>query len=240
MSTPQHVSNEIAYDLLQDHLELILNMIERPMSRDELIRRVGSSRVASRLEDCGLIRATNEGMQAASSTFQQVRQEGMVAFLERYVLPSLASDPAGEATLLVNRYLMLGSQRRLSMLRGPVQTFFERLSEATDEPLQGGSARMSILVVGSSRVHADVAPDERSLRHLRSASELRAAMATRDQAVVSQFDCLADLNRASNCRRLIDQFLSSFDATEIEPDRADYHLTVASHWRMEFDRGAMQ
>ncbi|MEL6340103.1 MAG: hypothetical protein AAFV36_00310 [Myxococcota bacterium] len=240
MSTPQHVNNEIAYDLLQDHLELILTMIERPMSRDELIRRVGSPRVASRLVDYGLVRATNQGMQASSSTFQQVRQEGMVAFLERYVLPSLASDPTGETTLLVNRYLTLGSQRRLSMLRGPVQTFFEHLSEATDAPLQGESARLSVLVVGSSRVHADVAPEERSLCHLSSASELRAVAATRDQAVVSQFDCLADLNRAANCRRLIDGFVSSFDASESEAGRADYHLTVASHWRKEFDPGAMQ
>ena len=231
------VENEVAYDLLQDHLELILRLIDTPSPRDDVIRFVGSEKIVERLARYGLIRATALGMEAVSSTYQQMRQEGMVSFLERYVLPSLTlSTHATRTTSLLNHYLFITDRDRDGMLPGPVQSFFEALSNLADMPLSGESARLSVLVVGASEVQAhELEAGESALLHLRSASKLRAASETRAQAVVSQFDCMADLARFDAIATRMTKFMDEFAPRVAPPKQANYQLMVASHWRIVTD-----
>lgn len=246
MSAPlARVENEIAYDLLQDHLELILRLIESPLSRDEVVHYAGSEKSVERLERYGLIRATSRGMEAVSSTYQQMRQDGMVSFLERYVLPSLTVRAhASRTTDLLNHYLFLSDRERDEMLRGPVQSFFEELSELSDAPMSGEPARLSVLVVGANQVQDhELDLGDAALLHLRTASMLRAASATRDHAVVSQFDCMADLGRFDAISASMHRFMDRFSPQTSAANEATYQLIVASHWRIsddEIEEGALQ
>lgn len=234
MNTPVHsINSEIAYDLLQDNIGVVLALIDRPMARHDVISLAGDEKVVTRLEKYGLIRAEDDRMVAVSSTYQQVRQEGMLSFLERYVLPSLSASATPDVTTsLQTRYLFLPDELRFGWVPGPAQDFLEQLSKASDLPAKGATARLSVLVVGTSEVHADeLDTSDQALVHLRSASMLRARSETRDGAVLSQFDCLADAGRLQATRALSDSFLERFEEHRSSPEDANFHLTVASHWR---------
>lgn len=243
--TPLMVENEIAYDLLQDNLELILRLIESPLPRAAVVEQVGSERAVARLERYGLIRATSRGMEAVSSTYQQMRQEGMVSFLDRYVLPSLsATAHASPTTHLLDRFLDLEPSARADLLRGPVQRFFEELSAAADAPLRDPGARLSVLVIGADEVGDDALDSvDAALLHLQSASRLRAASETRDRAVLSQFDCIADHGRFEAIVERMGRFIDALAPESVPPERANYRLMVASHWRIadpQTPEGALQ
>ncbi|MEM6532364.1 MAG: hypothetical protein AAF654_07060 [Myxococcota bacterium] len=225
--TAHAVENEVAYDLLQDHLELILTLIDSPLPRSEVERRAGSTKTVDRLLRYGLIRAQEGCMEAVASTYSQVRQDGMVSFLERYVLPSLAAGPHAE---LRNLPLFLEDSEQRELLPGPVQQLFEECSAAADLPLNQNGARLSVLVVGTDEVQSDeLDPGESALRHLRNASKKRAAAATRDRAVVSQFDCIADLGRCTAVEAAVGRFIDELPV--VSASEGNYQLTVASHWR---------
>ncbi len=237
------VENEVAYDLLQDNLELILRLIENPLPRDAVVGFAGSERTVERLERYGLIRATPGGVRAVSSTYQQMRQEGMVSFLERYVLPSLTAS-AQPTTRLMNDTLLLAPEERDGMLAGPVQSFFEDLSSLADAPLQDPGARLSVLVIGASEVRRDeLDPADQALLHLQTASRLRSSRETRNEAVVSQFDCIADRRRFETLTNRTNRFMDELSTKSCPPERATYQLMVASHWRipgLESHEGALQ
>ncbi|MEL6546999.1 MAG: hypothetical protein AAFQ82_20400, partial [Myxococcota bacterium] len=205
--------------------------------RDDVVRIVGSEKTVERLERYGLIRATHQGMEAVSSTYQQMRQEGMVSFLERYVLPSLTlSTHATRTTNLLNHCLFLTDGDRDGMLPGPVQSFFEALSNLADLPLSGEYARLSVLVVGANEVQDhELDASESALLHLQTASKLRAASETRAHAVVSQFDCMADLARFDAISTRMAEFMDEFAHRVAPPKQANYQLMVASHWRIASD-----
>ena len=42
MSAILEVKSEVAYDLMHEHLDTILALLDRPLSRDEVLARVGS------------------------------------------------------------------------------------------------------------------------------------------------------------------------------------------------------
>ncbi|MEO1481025.1 MAG: hypothetical protein AAFU77_02885 [Myxococcota bacterium] len=236
MTSPHAVESEIAYDLLQDHLDLILTLIDAPLPREEVDRRAGSTKTVERMLRYGLIRARGTVVEAVSSTYSQIRQDGMVSFLERYVLPSLAS---GDHANLQNLLLFLDDAGQRSLLPGPVQRFFEECSELADAPLQGPRARLSVLVIGADKVQdPELEAGESALRHLRCASIKRSTANTRDRAIVSQFDCVADLGRFTSIQAATERFTQSF--APVEADQANYQLTVASHWRVSAPKGDLQ
>lgn len=235
MSTALHeVASEVAYDLMQDHLDTILRLIEGPLERGEVVRRVGSEKTVERMVRYGLV--ANEGAQlrASSSVFQQMRREGMVTFLERYVLPSLAAAQGdAQPTTLETHYLAVPVESMRGIAMGPVQGFFEELAAISDRPTHGPASRLSVLVVGTTDVVSeDLDPGEQALRHLQRASLQRANPTERELAVVSQFDCLADDGRYGAALESMQRFLSRF-VGHSRPGRqgATYHLTVATHWR---------
>jgi len=235
MSAPAlEVTSEVAYDLLQDHMETILALLDQPLSRGEVLSRVGSPAVLDRMLRQGLVQPDGNSIRAVAGVYHQLRQEGMLSFLSRYVLPTLTANVDGEGTpyaSLAARYVALDGSRARGLRQGPVQHLFEELGAVSDQPATGPVARLTVLVVGTSRiVRAHLPEDEAALAHAKNASLQRSTPAERELAVLSQGDFLADEGRFTAARDLVTRFVAGLDADATTPSEATYHLTVASLW----------
>jgi len=206
----------------------------------EVVARVGSPSIVERMMRHGLVAESAGTLRAAANVFRHIRQQDMLSALEHYVLPALTAgvDGEGQATLHT-LYLTLdtAAARGLRSLR--VQTMFNRLIAISDEPADGELARLTTMVIGTSRVLADeLDVGEQALRHLQQASIQRATPSESDLAVVSEYVMLADPNRHEEAQKAIDDFVSGFGAEHARSTReATYHLTVASHWRRSAKAG---
>lgn len=233
------VTSEVAYDILQDHMETILALLDRPLTRHELVGRLGSEAVLDRMIRQGLVARDGDTFHAVASVYHQLRQEGMISFLERYVLPGITAS-IGEDTgfaALRNLYLKLTGAQMSGLRQGSVQGLVHQLAEITDRPTIGVVSKLTVLVVGTSRVIADTFHDgdddgERALRHLQNAAIQRSTPEERVLAVLTQVEGLVDNARYAAAVRAIESFTGGFaEQSASSPETATYHLTVASHWR---------
>jgi hypothetical protein len=225
------VTSEIAYDLMQDHLDTILALLDRPLPRNEVVERLGSPIVLDRLLRHGLVRAEGDTLSAVASVYKKTRQEGMVSFLEHYVLPSLTASihDDGFATL-ENRTLSLSPAAMRALRSGRVQGLFDAFY--SDRPERGVASRFTVMVVGTSRVLRDpLDAGNAALSHLQQASLQRSTAGEEDLGVITMYVGLADSERYTSALAAIERFLSAFGPESAPLDRANYHLTVASHWR---------
>lgn len=234
---------EVFYDLLREHLETILALIDGPRARAEVSRRVGGDKALDRLVRHGLLTVEGEHVRAAHAVYEQARQEGMMSFLESYVLPSLTATLDGEQpATLDTRFLAVTPSRIPALRAAALHELLPTLAGIADEPLCGEASHLSVLVIGTSRVDADVHGDagEEALTHLKHASLQRATPAERELAAVSQFHCMADEARRAKCLAAVQDFWRRL-AGEVAPSPAEasYHLTIATHWRRATPADAM-
>ena len=169
-AAPSHtvVESELAYDLLQDHTELVLALLERPMPTGEVIEMLGSETPLKRLLKHGLVSQEGNTIYAVAEAYTQLRQEGMVTFLERYILPSLSAGLSVESDVdaggIANVWsvpLKL-SEKDLETVRADnIDDFFNELLQASDLPAQGMLSRLSVLVIGTSKeIDTDLAKED--------------------------------------------------------------------------------
>ena len=245
MMTSQHeISSEMAYDLLQDHMDTVLSLLNQPLSKEEVIAQVGSEATVDRLLRHGLITIEGNTVHAVAGLYHQLRQEGMMSFLERYVLPSInANVVEGEESgigILTNLFLELPANVMQGLRKGPVETLINQLSEISDRPSDGSVHRLTVLVVGTSLPTEEdlfrVGDDTVALENLRCTALQRANPAEKDQAIMIQFDCLADKGRYFAATEAAESFLNELRPYEAitAPGSAavtNYRLTVATHWQ---------
>ena len=241
-AAPSHtvVESELAYDLLQDHTELVLALLERPMPKGEVIEMLGSEIPLKRLLKHGLVSQEGHTIYAVAEAYTQLRQEGMVTFLERYILPSLSAGLSVESDVdaggIANVWsvpLKL-SEKDLDTVRPDnIDDFFNELLKASDLPAQGTLSRLSVLVIGTSKeIDADLSKEDAILKQLKCASIQRSIADEKHLAILSQFDCLADSTRFEAARDVVQQLVNKVDVSKASThSEANYHLTVATHWR---------
>lgn len=241
-AAPSHtvVESELAYDLLQDHTELVLALLERPMPTGEVIEMLGSETPLKRLLKHGLVSQEGNTIYAVAEAYTQLRQEGMVTFLERYILPSLSAGLSVESDVdaggIANVWsvpLKL-SEKDLETVRADnIDDFFNELLQASDLPAQGMLSRLSVLVIGTSKeIDADLAKEDAILKQLKCASIQRSMADEKHLAILSQFDCLADSTRFEAARDVVQKLVDKVDVQKAATaSEANYHLTVATHWR---------
>lgn len=234
------VESELAYDLLQDHTELVLALLERPMPKGEVIEMLGSETPLKRLLKHGLVSQEGNTIYAVAEAYTQARQEGMVTFLERYILPSLSAslsvgsdvDPGGIAN--VWSVALKLSPKALDTVRPDnIDEFFDELLKASDLPAQGTLSRLSVLVIGTSQeIDSEISKEDAILKQLKCASIQRSTANEKHLAILSQFDCLADSTRFEAARDVVQKLVDKVDVQRATtPSEANYHLTVATHWR---------
>jgi hypothetical protein len=234
MSAILEVENEVAYDLMVTHLDTILALLDRPLPRQEVLARVGSPKVLDRLLRHGLIANAGGDVTAVASVYHQLRQEGMMTFLEHFVLPALTADDRNDGfATLSPRYLTIDDGTQRGLRTGRVQRLFDQLTRVSEAPARGPLCRLTVMVLGTSRVlREEVDEQEQALSHLRQAAIQRATPAEKDVALLSQYVFLADTDRLTAASAVVDRFVQSLEAERASSiNEATYHLTVLTHWR---------
>lgn len=187
------VKSETAYDALQDGLPLVLRLLAGPATIDALATGADRAQVEAtlgRLQRAGIVKSEAGRWSAAASMVQQTRQEGMVTFLSRYVVPQLvrlAGAPDDGFVAQLELALPVDAQRALR--GGPVQALLDALNDLSDEP--GAERALGTLVVlGTSDVPRLADPAERLLETARRTARQRSSPSDRDRALLTQFDAL--------------------------------------------------
>lgn len=230
------VTSEIAHDLLLDHMGTVLALLDAPMDHQQLVQRLGSEKTLERMLRHGLISRNSTGTYSGvARMYALLRQEGMMSFLERYVLPVLTESIVDQGMVtLHNLALQVEPEDRGTIRQGPVQSLLEQLAAITDQPRRGPASEMTVMVVGTSRIlpHSDeLDPGDRALEHLRQASVQRSTSSERHLALLTQFRGLADNDRYRASLGALETFLSTAGWARPCPAReANYHLTVATYW----------
>jgi hypothetical protein len=234
MSAILEVKSEMAYDLMYTHLDTILALLDRPLPREEVVARVGSTKVLDRLLRHGLVANDGQGLRAVASVYHQLRQEGMMSFLEHFVLPSLTAESSGDGfATLATRYLSLDLGTTKGLRAGRVQRLFDTLTEVSEHEESAPATRLTVMVIGTSRVIKEALDDEeQALRQTKEAALQRATTAEKELAVLSQYVFLAGRARYEAATTAVENFLHSLEAERASSfNEATYHLTVATHWR---------
>lgn len=242
---PLVVRTEIAADLVVDHLDVILALQNSPLTKSDVVTRLGSEATFNRLVRHGLLVEENHLCRAVSDVYQQARQEGMMSFLSRCVLPAITASIESDAhvpTQLATRYLHLSDSQIRGLRAGWVTDFFSELTAISEEPQQGPTAQLKFVVVGTSDVLPETLPqDEAVLIHLQRASVQRATANLRDLAMLTQINFLACHARYAKAQQALATFLARLDTQASEnPTHASYFLTVASHWQIAHAAGFAQ
>lgn len=230
------VTSEIANDLVQAHLETLLVLQRRPMSRSELADRVGSDAEVARLLRHGVLVEKGTTLQVVSSCLKHDRQASMMEFLRHRILPVMeAFNEDLSFTTLHNHRLLLPEARILTMNSAWLSQLSESLSEVSASTSDHEKCRLSVVAVGTTRVEHfvhDDTPVEQALYHLKWAARQRSSSTERENALLSHVEMFADAHtHARALARLqheVEQ-LEAFPNATNEP--SNYHLTLATYWR---------
>lgn len=182
---------ESSWDALQDGLELVLRVFSGPRSTEELAAETRDEpaqveRTLARLAVAGIIRKVDGRWEAVARHVHGTRQEGMVTFLTRYVLPSLmkAAQVPG-AGFWTQMDLHLGLDEQASM-RSRVWTVNQELNELSlqeaDEPVA-----CTAVWVGTSDVPKMTDPMEKAMETVRRTARQRLTPEAAERAVLWQF-----------------------------------------------------
>lgn len=242
--TLQTVDSEIVYDLIQDHLDVLLKLLEGPKSRNAAIELLGSESTLNRFIKHGLLVACDNGdIQATSEGIRQSRQEGMMSFLERFIIPDLASGLDAQASEDINviakvwnRTFTLPLEVVERFREERVQPLLEDLLAISNLPSTGDSARMSLMVIASTESPNDLGDSDLDLLQLaKSASLQRSNSTSRDRAILTQLDAIMDPQRLEKSIETIQSWLSrvdkEFEPRQKEAEQEPYCIALAVHWR---------
>ena len=242
--TLQTVDSEIVYDLIQDHLDVLLTLLEGPKPRQATVELLGGEATLNRFIKHGLLSTCEDGrIQATTEGIRQSRQEGMMSFLERYIVPALASGLDAQATDDINviakvwsRTFCLPVKVIESCREELVQPLLEDLLAISNLPSTGESSRMSLMVIASTTGPESVVDTEIDLLQLaKSASLQRSNPESRARAILTQLDAIMDPQRLEKSIETIESWLArvdkEFTPRQKETKQEPYCIALAVHWR---------
>ena len=122
-----------------------------------------------------------------------------------------------------------------------IDEFFDGLLKASDLPVTGTLSRLSVLVIGTSRaIDTELSTEDAILQQLKCASIQRSTANEKHHAILSQFDCLADSARFEAAHEVVQRLVNKVDVkVATTASEANYHLTVATHWRCTAANGTL-
>jgi hypothetical protein len=242
--TLQTVDSEIVYDLIQDHLDVLLKLLDGPKPRETAIELLGGEGTLNRFIKHGLLAACENGdIQATTEGIRQSRQEGMMSFLERFIIPDLASGLDAQATEDINVIAKVWSRSFKLPLAAIercreelVQPLLEDLLAISNLPSTGDASRMSLMVIASTDGPVALEDNDVDLLQLaKSASLQRSTPSSRDRAILTQLDAIMDPQRLEKSIETIESWLSrvdkEFEPRQKEAEQEPYCIALAVHWR---------
>ena len=242
--TLQLVESEIAYDLIQDHLDVLLKVLEAPLSRESATELFGDEVTLARFVKHGLLKYDDNGqITGTTEGIRQSRREGMMTFLERYIVPALASglgaqehEDINSITKVWERQLHLPVSVIERVRESDVQPLLEKLLEISNQPGSGETARMSCMVIASTNGPEDHDSNDIDLMQLaKSASLQRSQPQHQARAILTQLDAIMDPQRLEKSLETIESWLAQldkkFERVEKEALQEPYCIALVVHWR---------
>lgn len=226
-----NVGTEAAWDAMQDGMELILRLFGRSRTVAELAAEshLPTEQVEGavrRLVRVGLVKNEGGRFEAVARAVHQVRQEGIVTSLTRYVLPwmtAVAREPGTGFWVQLDVALPPAKQEKLWVEK--VLPLLHRLNDVSLEPVPE-SRLYTTVVVGTSDVPATKDPAERILETVRRAARQRATPEAAGRAVLAQFDGLFGVGTVEKAQELVRQAVEEFRTHEVPEGRAGYTLVL--------------
>jgi len=232
-------ASETAYDALQDGLPLVVHVLSNPATVDELVDATALDRETvekrlRRLERAGILRIEGGRWQPVARIVASSRQEGMVTFLSRYMLPSfveLVREP--NQGFVAQLDLVLSPDEQRSLRAGLVQDLLNELSVVSDEP---GAVRRSgtLVVVGTSDVPPPTEDGDRILETVRRCARQRTVEADADRAVLTFSDGRYPVERLHAAEALVRRAVESMSGREARGEKPNYTLVMG--FRAEYER----
>jgi hypothetical protein len=226
------LSSETAYDLFQDHWDLMLDIINAPLPISTVQQRLHNNTSLQDLLEHGLLSIQENTVYPTAHIYQQSRKESMATFLQRYILPALTAQVFTSSTCtLQSYYLKLSNAQINTLVSHNLATWIQDLGDCASNPLQHTCKRLSFLLIGTSHVYPHLQdPFEQALQHTRAASMQRSNPQEKHLALLSQIDCSADKNRYETMHAYLTHALQTYMPYTCEDTEATYHITYASCW----------
>jgi hypothetical protein len=232
-SKPMLVHTEAGYDLIRAHFDLILELQITPLPAKVVAARMQDNLALQRLIKHGILRQEHEKITAGSAVIRQLRREGMVAFLEKYVWPAILANLQNKGHTHARLLALAMPPSEIGALRGDaIAALLDHLAsipETSDEDMN--TTRLTVSFVGATTSMTSGDDKVRCAQLLRVACEQRAIHATPSTAVLTQFDCLANHERFQATLARIHDFCDVLDSKWKNNEQGNFHLLVTTHWQ---------
>ena len=166
-----------------------------------------------------------------------------MTFLERYIVPALASGLGAEEhedinsiTKVWQRRFELPSRVIEQVREADVQPLLESLLEISNLPGSGTTSRMSCMVIASTdATENDDFNDIDIMQLAKSASLQRSQLESRTRAILTQLDAIMDPQRLEKSLESIESWLTQldkkFEQVEKTTTQEPYCIALVVHWR---------
>lgn len=227
------VQSETAYDAMQDGMPLVVRLVSRPATFDELLQveprlpRAVVERRLLRLIRTGLVREESGRYEAVARVVQQTRQEGIITSLSRYVLPMfthLVRDPERAFVTQIDLHLPLEEQR--SLRHGPIQELLLKIDALTDEATHDSRPGMCV-VVGTSDLPPPGDTGERLLETVRRSARQRSTASLADRAILTQQDAYFSIDAFPKAEALVRELAETLSSRRAGSQKPNYTLALA-------------
>jgi hypothetical protein len=225
--------SETAYDALQDGLSLVVHVLSQPASVDELAAEEPAADRATvekrlrRLERAGILKLESGKWQPVARMVVSSRQEGMVTFLSRYMLPSfvqLVREP--NQGFVVQLDLVLDPEEQKALRGGLVQDLLKDLNGLSDEP--GDEKKPgTLVVVGTSDVPPPAAAeDDRILETVRRCARQRTSSSEAERAVLTFYGARYAVNHLGRAEALVRSAAGKMAERVAQGRKPNYTLVI--------------
>lgn len=233
MGAITEIRTESAYDAMQEGMPFVVRLVSEPATFEELhaiepeLPRAQVEQRLKRLVRNGLIREEGNRFEAVAQVVRQVRQEGIITSLSRYILPTLTdivSEPGKGFVQQLDLHLPVPDQ--VALRQGVIHDLAMGLKDLSDEPAAKTKPCIAV-IVGTSDVPGPMDPGERLLETVLRSARQRAIPSQADRAVLTQIDGYfgtAAILQAESLFRQLAERLASEQPTGV---RANYTLALA-------------
>lgn len=222
------IASEPAYDLMQEHMGLVLQLLAGAQPVREVEREIGAVALRRLLRN-GLVAVSNGQVQAVGNVYRQLRQESITNFFRTYLLPTAVS---GSTQYIIHATLSEAWPTR-------AQELLDELSAASEGVVGSPvSARLTVIVASTTRSVAD--GPKLGLACVEAAGIQRALSDERELALLYQWDALvgfagyeASLAAVTRCHEWLEQWRAP-------ALRASHHVLLGLHWHGQLEEGLWQ
>jgi hypothetical protein len=232
MTHLQHlfIDSETTYDLFQDHLDLMIDLANKPLPLPVVQQRLHNPLLLNRLVEHKLVHIEHATVHPTAHIYHQKRQESMARFLQRYVLPSLLSHTQ-HTSQLHTCYMHLTPQQIAHFHHTVFPSWIEAVAHIAEHPITHHCQRLTLIHIGTTHVHTHLEDHiQEALIHARAASLQKTNPALARNALLSQIDCTADTHRYHTLCEAMETRLKEYTRYACKPTDATYHFTYATCW----------